>query len=469
MELRKVIEEIPGFRFLLDRLEIQSALAKRVARTLPYLHSAEEIRRELDRVEELSRALLTPAAARTLAGIDRLLMQVKDIRGTAARLREGETLDDIELFELKSFAILSQGIRTELIALRLEVVTLPDLEAVITLLDPERMRVPHFYIYDAYSPELAALRAEIQRLKAANEGEAEVQALDRLLIDHAACEDRIREELSAGLHPHAEAVTEALTAVADLDLLLAKGRQAAVWGLCKPQITAEVTRYRGIFHPQVRAILTGERRRYQPVDIELGAAPCLITGANMAGKSVLLKTVALAQAMCQFGFYVPAEAAEIVPVEEILLCMGDEQSELSGLSSYASEMLRVDAIVTKVRTGIRALILIDELARTTNPTEGGAIVRATLDLLTEQQARALVTTHYSGIAARCRKLRVRGFMPDRVEGPLTIRNINDSIDYSLVEEDEQSVPQEALRIARILGVDEGLVARAEQLIAENKQ
>ena len=179
--------------------------------------------------------------------------------------------------------------------------------------------------------------------------------------------------------------------------------------------------------------------------------------------------MALAQTLFQFGFYVPAEQAEIALVDEVLLCIGDDQSELSGLSSYASEMLRVNAIVQDVKAGKNALILIDELARTTNPTEGKAIVNAMLDFLTDKGARSLITSHYSGIKARCKKMRVKGFVKEHVQGQLTINNINEFIDYSLIEDTHDSVPQEAMRIARILGIDEELLDKAEEFLDDEEK
>lgn len=231
--------------------------------------------------------------------------------------------------------------------------------------------------------------------------------------------------------------------------------------------TETVTRYKNIFNPQVKEVLRQEGKKFQAIDIDIAPGACLITGANMAGKSVILKTVALAQTLFQFGFYVPAEHAEIALVDEVLLCMGDEQSELSGLSSYASEMLRINTIVQDVKAGKNALILIDELARTTNPTEGKAIVNAMLDFLTDKGARSLITSHYSGIKAGCRKMRVKGFIKDKINGQLTINNINEFIDYSLIEDTQNSVPQEAMRIARILGVDEELLDKAENYLEQN--
>jgi DNA mismatch repair protein MutS2 len=86
--------------------------------------------------------------------------------------------------------------------------------------------------------------------------------------------------------------------------------------------------------------------------------------------------------------------------------MDDEQSELKGLSSFASEMLKINAIIHAAKTGNHILALIDEPARTTNPVEGQALVNALVDMLQEHKVQSLLTTHYSGIQSDCRRLRV---------------------------------------------------------------
>ena len=467
MFLRSAIEEINGFRFMIDKLEIQSGLAKRVLNTLPYLRTAEAIAQELDKTEVTRNILQTSELTDTITKIKVKLMQVKDVRGTANRVTESQILDDIELFELKAFSLLVVEMRELLLSANITVVTLPDLEPVVNILDPEKMRIPHFYVYDAYSPELAALRAKMKTLKM--DEKTEERVLDQLQFEHTELEDRIREKLSEQIHPYKKEINEALVNTATLDILLAKAQQTIDMQLCKPEISTSTTRYIKIFNPQVKEVLWQEGKKFQAIDIDIKQGACLITGANMAGKSVILKTVALAQTLFQFGFYVPAEQAEIALVDEVLLCIGDEQSELSGLSSYASEMLRVNAIVQDVKAGKNALILIDELARTTNPTEGKAIVNAMLDFLTDKGARSLITSHYSGIKARCKKMRVKGFVKEHVQGQLTINNINEFIDYSLIEDTLDSVPQEAMRIARILGVDEELLDKAEEFLDDEEK
>lgn len=467
MFLKSAIEEVNGFRFMIDKLDIQSGIAKRTLNTLTYLCTPEAIATELNQVEATRHILLNTELTNIITKIKIKLMQVKDIRGTVNRITESQLLDDIELFELKAFSLLAMEIRELLQAADITIVTLPDLEEIVNILDPEKMRIPHFYIYDAYSQELAALRTKMKALKMNEETDEKI--LDQLLFEQAELEDQIREKLSKQIHPYKKEINDALSNTAKLDILLAKAQQSIDMQLCKPEISSNTTCYVKIFNPQVKEVLQKEGKKFQAIDIDLEQGACLITGANMAGKSVILKTVALAQTLFQFGFYVPAEQAHIAPVDEILLCMGDEQSELNGLSSYASEMLRVNTIIQEIKANKHALVLIDELARTTNPTEGKAIVNAMLEFLTDQKVRSLITSHYSGIKARCKKMRVKGFIKEYAKGQLTINNINECIDYSLIEDTHDSVPQEAMRIARMLGVDEELLDKAEEFLTEEEE
>ena len=143
--------------------------------------------------------------------------------------------------------------------------------------------------------------------------------------------------------------------------------------------------------------------------------------------------------------------------------MGDDQDALKGLSAFAAEMGKIDRIVREVKLGKNVLVLVDEPARTTNPTEGKALVNALLELLDEYRIYALLTTHYSGIRTSGRKLRVKG-IPDDLKSGISGNDINRLIDYSLIEDTGEEVPHEAVRIARMLGVDEDLLSRTEKYL-----
>lgn len=463
MYLREAIAKIAGFRYMIDHLEIHSGLGRSSLLDRVWLEDAKQIKAELERVEKMVRVVRDSRNQVVLERLKVKLSQVKDIRGTVKRLKEPVVLDDLELFELKNLAFVAEDIRE--IIKDYPVVDIPCLGNLVDLLNPEQNRIPHFYIYDSYSEKLSALRAEIKQKKREGREEREIENLYFQSLEE---EDRVRAELTLQIRMLREEIAETLRAVAYLDILLAKAIQVENMGLVLPEVKDgkknERLSFQKLFHPQLREILLQEGRKFQPVDVVLERGVTLLTGANMAGKSVLLKSIALAQGLAQFGFYVPAERAEIVPVSDILTCMGDGQDELSGLSSFAAEMLCVNEILLRVKRGEKVLVLIDELARTTNPTEGRAIVNGVIEFLAAYQIRALVTTHYGGIIAPCRKLRVRGFREEKIQGKLTLQNITDYIDYSLLEDASGEVSQEAIRIAEIIGVSRELTDNAKKFL-----
>jgi DNA mismatch repair ATPase MutS len=467
MLLKTVISEFNGLRYLIDNLEIMSAPGRRVLFSTEMMTHRNAIEQELSFIEQVIAALNITEKANALDKAAVKLMQVRDLKGTLKNLAAHNTLDDIELFELKHFILLSEEIRSILQHAGIAIVLLPNLAPALSVLDPEQNRIPSFYIYDSYSTELAQTRKAIKHLKNQQEllpNDTTATELDQLREKACNEEDRIRQLLSEQLYMHHAALENALNQIAHLDLLQAKAKQAIKLNLCKPEVTEAESCFSGIFNPQLKALHVNTGKRYQPIDIELYNNPCLITGANMAGKTVLLKTVALAQYLFQFGFYVPAQKATMSPVKAILFCIDDEQSELSGLSSYAAEILKVNHIIKTAKTNHHLLVLIDELARTTNPLEGSAIVTAVAEILSRHHIRSLITTHYSGLTVNCRKLRVKGFVEGMAGQIVNRDNISDFIDYSLVNDDKGSVPHEALQIAEILGVDQELVNLARNNI-----
>src|SRR3569833_3096567 len=114
----------------------------------------------------------------------------------------------------------------------------------------------------------------------------------------------------------------------------------------------------------------------------------------MGGKTVVLKTFGLLQALAQFGMPVPAARFAFHPVERIGLSGGDEQSMDSGLSSFGAEVQRLAELL---HGGTRALLLLDEVARTTNPEEGEALAIGLAGYLLHSGHAALMASHFPGV------------------------------------------------------------------------
>ena len=428
---------------MLDELELQSGYARRWLLDSEMMTSSDEIATAFDTLRHFA-SFITSVDKTHLDTILFKLQGLKDIRTTINNLSHKATLDDIELFEVKHLALLSTDVDQLLKRHGMaDVVTIPALDEVITILDPEGLKIATFYIYDAYCEQLKDLRGQMRK---------HPDQQDDLLLQAAELEESVRVELSAKLHPFAEAIKQAQVALAQIDVNLAKARQMQQWGLCFPAINHDgLSQYTAMFHPQVKAALATRGREFQPVDITFGQEPTLITGANMGGKTVVLKTLTLCQLLFQFGFGIPAAAASVAVRDEIYFCIGDEQSVEKGLSSFAAEMKNIDVVIKASREDKKLLALIDEPARTTNPTEGAALVTALLRVLANKDLSLIMTTHYDIEPGDAHCLRVKGFE-------------NGEMNYTLVEVLDGEVPHEALNIAQSLGIDSEWIDTARSII-----
>ena len=442
MQLKKIVDSPCGIRYMLDQLDLQSGYARRWLLDRPMMTSADEILAEYDRLHRFLAYVesLEPTHLHTLLF---KLQGLKDIRTTIKNLSQRATLDDIELFEVKHLAILSTDVFHLLRAADMhEVVCVPDLEEVISILDPDGMKIATFYVYDSYCAELRELRNKI-RLHPEQED---------LLFEANEIEASVRADLCKKLFPYAAVIEQAQAALAQLDVILAKARQIQSIGLTIPGVSINgTTCYKDLFHPQVKASLANDNRSFQPVDIQFDHTPTLITGANMGGKTVVLKTLTLCQYLFQFGFGIPASGAEIAVRDDVFFCIGDEQSIERGLSSFAAEMKNIDAVIKASRQNKKILALIDEPARTTNPTEGSALVEALIKVLDGGDMSLVLTTHYDINPGHAHCLRVKGFEDGRMN-------------YTLVEVDGGEVPHEALNIAESLDIDRQWISEARRLL-----
>lgn len=458
--LSDITKQISGLNYLVEQTETFSRIGARMLYSLPFMTKEKEIQEVLSETEQMIKIIENDANENILLLLQNNLMLVHDIENTVKNIPNNKVKDDIELFEIKNFAILAEIIKIQIKKLQVDCIYIPDLKEVITILDPENKNIPSFYIYDAYSEELRTLRKQYKTAKNQNKEEL----AEQILFESIAVEDDIRRKLSEHIRPFAENIAKALNGIAKLDILLAKAYLAIKFQLSKPHICFTHTHLQQLFNPQIQAFLDEKNKKFQAIDIYFKDEVTLITGANMGGKSVLLKTIAITQYLMQFGFYVPCKKAKIQPKELILLTIGDGQDEMQGLSSFGAEMLILNQIISYANEGKKIIALIDEPARTTNPTEGKALVKALCELLNEKNIMSLITTHYSGINSECKKLRVRGFDDKKISGKLDICQIEDYMDYTLVEDSEQQIPQEALRIAEMLGTSKELIDRAKKYV-----
>lgn len=443
-----------GFRYMIEDLNILSSSGRKMLLDTKMMTSYESISAEIERISEIR--LMISENKDLFDIISHKIIQLRDIHSTITLLESGNVLSDIDLFEIKQFAILNEDISRDTKILNITCISFCDLSEVVSILDPEAQGIPHFYIYGAYSSELQNIREKIKKCDPSDNDK-----YNELRFQEQIIENNIRAELTLKILPYAKRLKTSLNTLSYFDILIAKSSQSINLNLCKPELSDNHTEYHLLFNPQIKEFLSKQNKTFQPVDIELFQSPTLITGANMGGKTVLLNTLFLSQYLFQFGFYIPAVYAKIVPVDEIIQSHEENNPDFNGLSSFAVEMLNINKITDSIKSGKKVLALIDELARTTNPDEGKSIVRAMVDFLYDHKVISVLTTHYSGITNKCRKLRVKGLMHHMLKEKVGIEELNKYMDYSLISSDSSDVPADGLKIAEILGVDQFIINKAK--------
>lgn len=447
MQLKKLLDSTSGLRFMIDRLSIHSSYSRKLLLDSNMMYDENSVMKSYSLLGEFYNVVKQNDNKNSIQTLQYKLSNLRDINNTLSRLSSSVVLDDVELFEVKNLALLSHEVKILLEKIGIpSVIQLPELEDVVNILDPDGLRIATFYIYDSYHEELATLRKQLKEKDYYQE-----EIYNKLVT----IEDEVRSSISSRLKIHAEALVKNLESLAMIDINLAKALQMKEMGLCFPKISKEKAVFKGLFNPEVKEILKEINREYQNIDISYALNPLIIMGANMGGKTIVLKTLALCQYLFQFGFGIPASEAEMLIYDKVFCLTTDEQSINKGLSSFAAEMKNIDAVIKATKMGEKVLALIDEPARTTNPTEGTALVSSLIKLLQDKYISLVIVTHYNIKTYNNRCLRVRGLE-------------NGKMNYELVETYEGEVPHEALNIVESLGVEPEWINLAKEILVSNK-
>ena len=190
---------------------------------------------------------------------------------------------------------------------------------------------------------------------------------------------------------------QASKAVADVDCLISFSLLSEQNSYCRPEVVenGELKLVNGR-HPVVEKLL--EEREFVPNDVELNQTDkqlLIITGPNMAGKSVYIRQTALITLMAQMGSYVPAESALVSIVDKIYVRSGAADVITSGLSTFMVEMVETAHILNNATS--KSLIIMDEIGRGTSTYDGVSIAWAVAEYLVNNEKispKTMFATHY---------------------------------------------------------------------------
>ena len=259
---------------------------------------------------------------------------------------------------------------------------------------------------------------------------------------------RILQAMSDMIRPHAAEIANNAWIIGHLDLVRAKVRFMQETGAVVPDLSEEQDiQLLSVRHPLIENAVANDLH-FGPDLTEI-----VITGPNTGGKTIMLKTLGLAQIMAQSGLPILADKGSRVGIfSQIFADIGDEQSIEQSLSTFSSHMTNIVSILEQVDS--ESLVLLDELGAGTDPQEGAALAIAILEDLRLRQIKTMATTHYP-------ELKAYGIETDWVENA-SMEFDTDSLrpTYRFM----QGVPgrSNAFEIARRLGLSEVIVGHAQE-------
>ena len=136
------------------------------------------------------------------------------------------------------------------------------------------------------------------------------------------------------------------------------------------------------------------KQPFVPNTVRLAAGGCLLlTGPNMAGKSTLMRQVAVTAILAQMGSFVPATRAKLPVFDRVFTRIGASDSLSEGVSTFMVEMREVSRLLQGASS--RSLVVLDEVGRGTSTYDGVSLAQAILEFLFSRvRARVLFATHY---------------------------------------------------------------------------
>ena len=277
-----------------------------------------------------------------------------------------------------------------------------------------------------------------------------------------ALEVQIYTELVAMIQANIATIQKNCRILARLDVLTGFADLAITNRYCRPKMNdSKVIDIKQGRHPVIETMMqAGEE--FVPNDIYLDNEKqqvIILTGPNMAGKSALLRQVALISLMAQVGSFVPASEATLGYCDKIFTRVGASDNISRGESTFMVEMLETSMILHNLSS--RSLVLLDEIGRGTSTYDGMSIARAIVEYVHEygDGAKTLFATHYH-------ELNDLEEIYDRVKNfHIAVKEVGKNVIFLRKLKEGGVAHSFGLHVARMAGMPKQVLESAEKTLA----
>ncbi len=275
-------------------------------------------------------------------------------------------------------------------------------------------------------------------------------------------ETRLFNEIRMKTAAETEAIQQNANLIAMLDCFASLAECAEIYKYVKPEVNnSERIEIIGGRHPVVeRIILPGEK--YTPNNCTLDNNECqiiILTGPNMAGKSVYLRQVGLIVLLAQIGSFVPAQSAKIGLVDKIYTRVGASDNIAAGESTFLVEMQEAANILNNATN--KSLILLDEIGRGTSTFDGISIAWAITEYLHENpdvSAKTLFATHYHELNE------MASIFPKIKNFKVEVREYGDKVIFLHKVSSGGADHSYGIQVAQMAGLPEPVTNRAKEIL-----
>jgi DNA mismatch repair protein MutS len=288
-----------------------------------------------------------------------------------------------------------------------------------------------------------------------------VGARDRLVT----LEQQAYAQLVESVGAHLASLQVLAEALALIDLVCGLGAIAAERGYTRP--TFNEGGYLRIVegrHPVVEEALGPGRFVPNNCLLDEECQVLLLTGPNMSGKSTFLRQVALIALMAQAGSWVPAAEADLPLFDRIFTRIGAQDDLAAGQSTFMVEMVETAQILHQATP--QSLVILDEVGRGTSTFDGMAIARAVVEFLhnrKEVAARTLFATHYHELT------HLADILPRVKNAHVAVHEDGNEVVFEHRIVPGPSDRSYGIHVARLAGLPQAVVTRAEHLLVELEQ
>jgi DNA mismatch repair protein MSH6 len=300
-----------------------------------------------------------------------------------------------------------------------------------------------------YSPELRKL----------------VRALQEATETHSQITKEVATRFCAKFDADYAIWLAAVKIIAQLDCLISLAKASASLGepSCRPVFVdnkRSVVEFEELRHPCMLNTVDD----FIPNDVRLGgdsANISLLTGANAAGKSTILRMTCVAVILAQVGCYLPCTSATLTPVDRIMSRLGANDNIFAAQSTFFVELSETQKILSEAT--LRSLVILDELGRGTSSYDGVAVAQAVLhDISTRVGCVGFFATHYRSLAKEFEA------HPEVVNKRMRIHVDSDSKSITFLYKLEEGVAEGSfgMHCAAMCGIPSKVIENAEKAARE---